>query len=70
LATRANVLSGPAQLRAHDRLARIKFGGCRRIIASAESDNLILTIAKGEKQKRCALLRVWVGLSRALNQRF
>jgi len=31
---------------------------------------LILTTAKGEKQKRCALLRVWVGLSRALNQRF
>jgi len=40
------------------------------IIAGAEGDYLILTTAKGEKQKRCALLCVWVDLRRALDQRF
>jgi hypothetical protein len=55
---------------AHDRLARIKFGGGRWIIDSAESDNLILAIAKSEKQKRRALLGVWVGLSNNRDQLF
>src|SRR5207253_10209373 len=69
LATRAHVFTGPAQYRAHDRLARIKFSGRRRIIVNAQSDNLILSIAEGKKQKRCALLEVWVGVSRELDQR-
>src|SRR5206468_8300653 len=69
LATGAHVLAGPAQYRAHDRPARIKFSAGRRIINNAQNDNLILTIAKGKRQKRCALLQVWVGVSRELDQR-
>ena len=65
LATRANVLAGSAQYRAHDRLVRIKFGGRRGIIAGAEGDNLVPTTTKSEKQKRCTLLCAWVGLRRA-----
>jgi hypothetical protein len=62
LATRSHVFACPSQYRAHDRLARIKFSGSRRIIENAQNDNLILTIAKGKKQKRCALLQVWIGV--------
>src|SRR5947207_2393082 len=61
LATRAHVLAGPAQYRAHDRLAGIKFSAGRGIIHNAQNDNLVVTIAKGKRQKRCALLQVWVG---------
>ena len=70
LATRAHVLAGPAQYRTDDRLARIKFSAGRGIIHNAQDDNLVLTIAKGKRQKRCALLQVWVGFSRELDQRF
>src|SRR5437870_3283780 len=69
LTTRAHVLAGPAQYRAHDRLAGIKFSAGRRIIHNAQNDNLVLTIAEGKRQKRCALLQVWVGVSRELDQR-
>src|SRR5437667_1189798 len=69
LAMCAHVLAGPAQYRAHDRLARIKFSAGRGIINNAQNDNLVLTIAKGKRQKRCALLQVWVGVRRELDQR-
>src|SRR5438046_8430451 len=69
LATRAHVLPGPAQYRTHDRLARVKFSSGRRIIDNAQNDNLVLTIAEGKRQKRCALLQVWVGVRRELDQR-
>ena len=69
LTTRAHVLAGPAQYRAHDRLDGIKFSAGRGIINNAQNDNLVLTIAEGKRQKRCALLQVWVGVSRELDQR-
>src|SRR5947208_7481617 len=69
LTTRAHVLAGPAQYGAHDRLARIKFSAGRGIIHNTRNDNLVLTIAEGKRQKRCALLQVWVGVSRELDQR-
>src|SRR5947199_9443402 len=69
LATPAHVLAGPAQDRTHDRLARIKFSAGRRIINNAQNDNLVLTIAKGKRQKRGALLQVWVSARRELDQR-
>src|SRR5437588_645045 len=69
LATHAHVLSGTAQYRTCARLVCIKFPGRRRVIGNAQSDNLILTITEGKRQKRCAPLQVWVGVSRKLDQR-
>src|SRR5438046_1743699 len=69
LATRAHVLAGPAQYRAHDRLAGIKFCAGRGIINNTQNDNLVLTIAEGKSKKRCALLQVWVDVCRELDQR-
>src|SRR5438067_13077951 len=69
LTTRAHVLAGPTQYRAHDRLARIKLSAGRGIINNAQNDNLVLTITKGKRQKRCALLQVWIGVGRELDQR-
>src|SRR5438067_12656678 len=70
LTTRAHVLAGPAQYRAHDKLAGIKFSAGRGIINNAQNDNLVLTIVEGKRQKRCTLLKVWVGVSRELDSRF
>jgi hypothetical protein len=68
LATRTHVLAGSAQNRTNYGLAGREFTGRRRIISNSENDNLVLTTAKGKKQKRSPFLHVWIGVSRELDQ--
>jgi len=48
----------PPQYWPHNRLIRLEFGSGRRVVTRAESDNLILSTAKGETQERGALFRL------------
>src|SRR5262249_9129776 len=50
LTTGPYVFAGPAQYRPRHSLTGAKLSGSRRIIGGAQSDNLILTTAKREKQ--------------------
>jgi hypothetical protein len=58
LATRTHVFAGSAQNRTNYGLVGREFTGRRRIISNSKNDNLVLTTAKGKKQKRSPFLKV------------